>query len=176
MDDVAREAGIAKGLAYYYFGSKRGFYVAAVEAAARELRAQWDVDDPSLSPLERLRQGILAYLAHAADRAQGYRTLMAGGVGSDPEVRSILDEERRLVIERVVEGLALDATPAALRTALQGWLSAMEGATLDWLATRDLTAEQVADLLLGALAGSLAAAHAVDPAVPVALPGARAPH
>jgi AcrR family transcriptional regulator len=29
---------VAKGLLFYYFGSKRGYYVAVVEAAAAELR------------------------------------------------------------------------------------------------------------------------------------------
>jgi AcrR family transcriptional regulator len=38
MDDVAAEAGVAKGLLYYYFGSKRGYYVAVVEAAISDWR------------------------------------------------------------------------------------------------------------------------------------------
>ena len=38
IDELAARAGVAKGLLYYYFGSKRGYYVAVVEAAAAELR------------------------------------------------------------------------------------------------------------------------------------------
>jgi AcrR family transcriptional regulator len=171
MDDVAAEAGVVKGLLYYYFGSKRGFYVAAVRAAANELRGQWDADEADLEPLDRLRRGLEAYLRHARDHAEGYRTTLAGGVGSDPEVRAILAEEHSLVIDRVVTALGLPAAPPALRVALQGWLSFVEGSTLNWLDERDLGEPELRDLLLGALAGTLAAAHAVDPRVPAALPG-----
>jgi AcrR family transcriptional regulator len=163
MDGIAAEAGVAKGLLYYYFGSKRGLYVAAVKAAAGELRAQWD-QDPSLPAAQRLADGVDAYVRHAAERAEGYRALMAGGIGTDPEVRRILAEERELVIARIADGLGIEAPAPALRTALHGWLSFMEGATLDWLSRRDLDRAQVRELLLAALDGALAAAAAVDPA------------
>lgn len=170
MDDIAAEAGVVKGVLYYYFGSKRGFYVAAVQAAADELRSKWDVPADDLTAVERLGAGIGAYLEHAAARAPGYRTLIAGGVGSDPQVRAILDGERRLVIGRIVEALGVGDAPPALRVALQGWLSSMEGATLDWLDRGGLELEQLRDLLLAMLAGALRAAAAVDPNVPSELP------
>jgi AcrR family transcriptional regulator len=163
MDQIAGEAGVVKGVLYYYFGSKRGYYVAAVQAAAAELRERWDVPAEEATPADRLAAGIDAYVDHAANRAAGYRTLMAGGVGSDPEVRAILDEERRLVIKRIVEALGMRKAPPALRTALEGWLSSMEGATLNWLDNRDLEAEQVRNILLGMLNGALTGAAAVDP-------------
>jgi AcrR family transcriptional regulator len=165
MDEVAGEAGVAKGLLYYYFGSKRGLYVAAVRAAAGELRTQWD-QDPELPAGRRLAEGLDAYLRHAEERAEGYRALIAGGIGTDAEVRAILAEERELVISRIAEAVGLASPPPALRTALHGWLSFMEGATLDWIAAGDLEREQVRDLLLTALSGAFAAAHAIDPAAP----------
>ena len=164
MDEVAAEAGVAKGLLYYYFGSKRGFYVAVVRAAATRLRGQWDAD-PTVAPVERLAEGLDAYLAYAQERPEGYRALMAGGVGTDPEVRAILGEEREQVIRRVVEALARDDAGPALRTALQGWLSFMEGATLEWLDNGGLERRQLRDLLLAGLDGALKAARAVDPTV-----------
>ena len=30
MDDIARQARVAKGLIYYYFHSKRGYYLAII--------------------------------------------------------------------------------------------------------------------------------------------------
>lgn len=170
MDDIAAEAGVVKGVLYYYFGSKRGYYVAAVSAAAAELRSKWDVPADGMSPMERVRQGLDAYLTYADEGAAGYRTLMAGGVGSDPEVHAILQAERDLVTARVVEGLGLRKATPALRIALEGWMSAMEGATLAWLDRRDLKRNELRDLLLGMLAGALAAAAAIDPKVPAALP------
>ena len=163
IDEIAARLGIAKGLLYYYFGSKRGFYVAVVRAAAESLREHWDVD-ADLPAGERLIQGIDAYLRYASEREEGYRAIMAGGVGSDAEVRAILDAERDRVIERVVEALGTDEPPPALRTALQGWLSFMEGATLDWLDHRDLGANDVRDIIVAALPVAVPAFSRQSPA------------
>ena len=150
IDEIAARLGIAKGLLYYYFGSKRGFYVAVVRTAAEDLRGRWDVE-PGAPPAERLAQGIDAYLRYAADHEEGYRAIMAGGIGTDAEVRAILGEERARVIERVTEALGEPEARPALRIALQGWLSFMEGATLDWLDHRDLERDAVRDIIVGAL-------------------------
>lgn len=171
IDDIARRAGVAKGLLYYYFGSKRGFYVEVVRTAAADLRARWDTD-PSEPPAVRLLSGLEAYVVYARDHAAGYRALMAGGIGTDPEVRSVLAGERELLIARVVEALGRDEPGPALRTALQGFMSFMEGATLEWLDSGALSATQLRDLMLAALNGALAGAHAADPAVPATPPWA----
>src|SRR5688572_24638583 len=142
IDEIANRLGIAKGLLYYYFGSKRGFYVAVVRSAAEDLRGHWDVE-PDAPPAERLAHGIDAYLRYAEEHEEGYRAIMAGGIGTDGEVRKILGGERERVIARVAEALGEAEPSPALRTALQGWLSFMEGATLDWLDHRDLERDAV---------------------------------
>jgi AcrR family transcriptional regulator len=53
IDDVAAAAGVAKGLLYYYFTSKRGFYLATIRAEADEL-LELAQPDPALPPAERL--------------------------------------------------------------------------------------------------------------------------
>ena len=40
MDDIAKQAGVAKGLIYYYFKSKRGYYLAIIEDSVAELVAR----------------------------------------------------------------------------------------------------------------------------------------
>ena len=165
IDEIARRAGVAKGLLYYYFGSKRGFYVAVVEEAARELGERIETD-PDRPPAERLLHALDAYLDYVDEVSEGYRAFMAGGIGSDPEVRAILVRERARVAEQVTEGLTgTTDTPPALRAALEGWLSFIEGVSLDWLGNRDLAREDVRALLLSALAGALAGARSVDPEV-----------
>jgi AcrR family transcriptional regulator len=167
LDDIAAEAGVAKGLVHYYFGSKRGLYVAIVEAAARELRERLD-PDPALAPAGRLRRSLDAYLRYAQEHSAGYRTLLGGGIGADPEVLAIRDAQRAFVIALILAGLDLPGDPPpALRAALEGWLSFVEGVSLDWLVRRDLERDQVRDLLVTALGGALAAARAVDPGLDV---------
>jgi AcrR family transcriptional regulator len=167
LDDIAAEAGVAKGLVHYYFGSKRGLYVAIVEAAATELRERLD-PDPALPPAGRLRRSLDAYLRYAQEHSAGYRTLLGGGIGADPQVLAIRDAQRAFVIALILAGLDLPGDPPpALRAALEGWLSFVEGVSLDWLVRRDLERDQVRDLLVMALGGALAAARAVDPALQV---------
>src|SRR4051812_35010369 len=167
IDDIAAEAGVAKGLLYYYFGSKRGFYVAIVQEAARELGGRLD-PDRSLRPAERLRRALDAYLEYVEDHSAGYRTLLAGGLGSDPEVRAIREEQRAFVVRLILAGIGQPADPRpALRVALEGWLSFVEGVSLDWLLRRDLERDEIRDLLITALGGALAAAGAADPSLDV---------
>jgi AcrR family transcriptional regulator len=162
IDELAAEAGVAKGLLYYYFGSKRGYYLAVVEDAASELRGLAS-PDPGLPPAERLRRTLDAYIAFAGRHPEAYRALTHAGVGADGEVRAVHDRERAVLLELIAAETVGMPPPAAARTMLEGWLSLVEGATLDWLEHRDLEPAQVRELLVGALAGAMAAAAAVDP-------------
>jgi hypothetical protein len=54
----------------------------------------------------------------------------------------------------------------ALRAAMQGWLSFMEGVTLDWLDSSDFSRQHACELVLGAFHGAVAAAQGIDPMIP----------
>jgi AcrR family transcriptional regulator len=167
IDELAARCGVAKGLLYYYFGSKRGFYVAVVQAAAAELAERTETD-PSDPPAARLAAALDAYLRYVEEHADGYRALISGGVGTDGEVRAIVEGERSRQLALVAEGLAPAAeTPPALRASLEGWMSYLEGVSLHWLTHRNLERDEVRALIVQALAGAIAAARAVDPAVEV---------
>jgi AcrR family transcriptional regulator len=167
IDDVAAAAGVAKGLLYYYFKSKRGFYLATIRAEADELLALAQ-PDPALPPAERLRRTLDAYIAFVGEASDRYRALLLAGLGSDPEVRAIRDRERGAFLRLLAEGVAHRPEPSpALRAVLEGWLSFIEGVCLDWLEHRDLDADQLRELLVAALAGSLHAALALDPALEI---------
>jgi AcrR family transcriptional regulator len=163
IDDIAARAGVAKGLLYYYFGSKRGFYVAVIEQAADDLRGRVE-QDSSLPASARLVRALDAYLGYVEESPEGYRALMAGGIGADPEVRAIVARERRRFIAMIVEGLTGPRKPtAALRIALEGWFSFIEGACLEWLEAGGLERDALRRLLLHALAGALGAVQAAEP-------------
>lgn len=163
IDDLADRAGVAKGLLYYYFGSKRGYYTAVIEQAAAELRAT-TTTDPGRPPAERLLTGLTAYLDFVEQHPEAYRALMAGGIGSDPALRGIVSRERATFVELITAGLTGSGAPAAaLRATLEGWLSYIEGVCLDWLEHGDLSRDTVLQLLMQTLAGALSAARAVDP-------------
>ena len=111
IDDVAAAAGVAKGLLYYYFRSKRGFYLATIRAEADELLALAQ-PDPALPPAERLRRTLDAYLAFVDEASDRFRALYLAGLGSDPEVRAIRDRDRAEFLRLIAGGVAHTPEPS----------------------------------------------------------------
>jgi AcrR family transcriptional regulator len=168
MAEVARAAGISKGLLYHYFPSKRDLFVATLEAAAAELR-EITRPDPSLPPMQQLVSAVEAYLGWIEEHADSYTKLLESQSGSD-DVRSYMSQVRTDTVEEMLATVVRGGDPAAVRTALHGWLWFMDGACLEWLARRDLTREQLRDLLVTAFAGALGAAAQAGPPVELAFP------
>lgn len=154
IDEVARKAGISKGLLYHYFPTKRDFYLASLEVAAQELLER-TVPDASLPPIERARAALDAYLAYVEKHAKPYAALLRSGVGSDPEANAVVERTRALFLERMLEGVEDAPITPRLRTALRGWIGFVEAASLDWVEHGDLSREelggQLADTLFRAV-------------------------
>lgn len=164
VDDIAAEAGVAKGLLYYYFGNKRGLYATGLERLADEMRESVlaATADRELSPMETLDCAFNAHLAYIEQRSAGYRALL-GSVGAHPEVRVILERERIFHRELIEEHLPVEVPrSAALTVALKGWLYFVDGAVLAWLEGHTLERAQVRELCTHALVGAVIAASKVD--------------
>jgi hypothetical protein len=110
-----------------------------------------------------------AYLAWIEDHADSYAKLLESATGSD-DVRSYMAQMRSGTVERILGTLVKGGNPAAVRTALNGFLWFIDGACLDWLASKDLTREQLRDMLVTTFAGAIGAAVQTGPAVELAFP------
>ncbi|MEA2421623.1 MAG: hypothetical protein QOF55_722 [Thermoleophilaceae bacterium] len=168
MAEVARAAGISKGLLYHYFPSKRDLFVATLEAAAADLR-ELTQPDPGLPPAQQLVNALDAYLGWIEEHADSYAKLLESASGSD-DVRSYMAQMRAETVERMLAAVVRGGDPAAVRAALHGFLWFTDGACLDWLAHRDLTREQVRDMLVTTFAGAVGAAVQAGPPVELAFP------
>ena len=169
VDDIAREAGISKGLLYHYFPGKRVFYVATVRAAAAELLGRVE-PDTSLPPPERAYCGLSEYLSFVEQRAGAYRALFSGGTGLDEEVASILESTRRAIVDQMLQGLGLEAPRPVFRLAARSWIGAVEAASLDWLRQPDVNRETLLNMLSRLLGATLGIAVQTDPEADVVLP------
>jgi AcrR family transcriptional regulator len=132
IDELARAAGISKGLLYHYFPTKRDFYVATVRHAAKDLVDRTFLPD-SLEPLERLEGGLDAFLDYVSEHGPAYISLLRSGIGADLEVARIVDETREAFRTRLIEGLPVDTRGPELQLALRGWVGFVEAATIEWL-------------------------------------------
>jgi AcrR family transcriptional regulator len=87
--DICAEAGVAKGLMYWYFPTKQSLFAELVRTMRQQLRrAQAAAMDPAADPVTRIRQGTVASVLFMADH-RTYFALLDVERGDD-EVAGIL--------------------------------------------------------------------------------------
>ncbi|MER7488075.1 TetR/AcrR family transcriptional regulator [Streptomyces sp. NPDC126497] len=173
MDDIARQAQVAKGLIYYYFHSKRGYYLAIIEDSVAGLVA-FAESGAGLPAVERVHRTIDSYLRYAEHNQAAYRAIVSGGVGFDTEVHAIRDGVREAIVATVAEGAygRTDIAPVA-RMGLLAWVCSVEGAVLAWIDRGELSRETMSELLVKTLGGAMRAIEELDPAHPAPAPARR---
>jgi AcrR family transcriptional regulator len=150
IDDLARVAGISKGLLYHYFPTKRDLYVAGLREIADELVEAITRVPDNLAPLDRVRTSVGAYLDHITRHSQAFVALMRGGIGSDPEVAAVIESVRTRLFDKFLVGspfASLWAGDARFETAVRGWIGFVEAASIDWCANPRLSALELRELL-----------------------------
>jgi AcrR family transcriptional regulator len=169
--EIAREAGVARGLLNHYFGTKRDLYLEVVRSLVRV---------PSNPvPLQAPGRGLEIVIAESVDRwltmierntGTWLAAIGAQGLGRDPEVEAILDDAREQAVDRLIEALqtyeAAEAPPE-LRALIRAYSGFAEAASLEWVERRRLSREQVQVLLVE---GFLTIVRDVLPAVERAAP------
>jgi AcrR family transcriptional regulator len=163
VDDVARGAGISRGLLYHYFADRDAFVVAVVEQASAELREALR-GDAGLRGRERIEAAIDAFISFAEAHAAGFRAVLTGGV-ANRKVAGLIEQTRERDLDAFVASVATTtAVPSSnvLRAALHAHMHFMEGAVVRWLSRNEITREQLHELILRALDGTLAAAQSVE--------------
>jgi AcrR family transcriptional regulator len=167
IEEIARAAGVSKGLLYHYFPTKKDFLIAALERGQDELAAL-TAPDPGLPPAEQLAASLDRFLDFVEAHEAAYAAIFRSRGGGDPEIQAALEAGRKQRMDAVLDSLAaweqppagVERTPA-LETAVQGWFFFVEGSVLRWLERRDLERDELRELLALTLIGSLQAAEAV---------------
>lgn len=150
IDDLAREAKISKGLLYHYFPTKRDLYVAGLREIADELVERVTTQPHDAAPIDRVRNGLEAYLDHISQHSRAFVSLMRGGIGSDPEVAGVVENVRKRLMDNFLEQTPLAqmlARDVRFQTAVRGWIGFVEGASIDWCADPRMKREELRELL-----------------------------
>lgn len=158
IDDLAVEAGISRGLLYHYFGNKREFHQAVVRRAADDVIRLTRPDD-SLEPLDRLAQGLAAYVDYVEENRQVYATLVRGAAAGNEMLREIYADARSALTGRIFDSfdqLGLTDGPA-VRLLTNGWAAMVEEAVLVWVSDPQIPKEELLRLLTAALPAVLQA-------------------
>jgi AcrR family transcriptional regulator len=152
--EVARHAGVSHGLLFHYFGDKRHYYLEVIRRVAERLfSAQAAPDNTAI--WERLLVRLRGRVAFAERYTVAYKVLISGGNGADPEIEALSEEARWREIRLITGTLGIPEPQPELRIALRGWQGFSEGAIIEWLKHRDITSEQLVEVLARQLVATL---------------------
>lgn len=159
IEEVAKEAGVSRGLVYHYFPNKRDFFAEVVRMGA-EVSLRLTAPDPSLPPAEQLRTGLNHFLQYVESNEDAFRAIHLGGFSADDEVRGIVRQARDIQLRRLLTYVAPDGEPTPLlELAVSAWMQFNNSVIFDWLDNKQAPREEVIDLMAGALVGVVAAAQ-----------------
>lgn len=158
MEVVAHRAGVSPALMYHYFGTKREFAAAVIEAqSARFLKAT--EPDETLPPRLQLFGAIDAYLQFVESHKHGYLTLHSPAMMADEKILRMRRDGEALQQRRITTALGYDDdVPPEVVVMIHGWLAFTIAVCLRWLDEPTLTREQMRDLCVRALVADLSAA------------------
>ena len=151
IEDIARGAGVARGLVHHYFGGRKDVYLALLErlGAVREEELRPPV---GRSARARVADSVSRWL----DWTEANRTIYLGTIApgediADPDVRRVVaDLVRRAVAQVAAFHADIAEDSPRLRYALECWTGLNRAATRRWLrgeATREATHELLASTL-----------------------------
>jgi AcrR family transcriptional regulator len=149
IDQIAKHAGISRGLLFHYFPSKRDFHLAVVEAAAQELLDRTAADHRR-PVTDQLRASIEAFVGYLTDHRATYVSLVRGAAGGDTELQEIFDRTRTAFCERILQGLGAEAPVLpSVNAVVRGWVAFVDEVTIDWLSQPEpeLSRSRLIDLL-----------------------------
>ncbi|MFC8380759.1 TetR/AcrR family transcriptional regulator [Nocardia sp. NPDC056952] len=168
VDDIAKQAGISRGLLFHYFASKQEFH----EAIARHVSTEFFVaimPNRELSLFDMLRDSIERFVDYATEHSASYRSVLRGPASVTPDMADYVNETRGAIADLIVSELPLppeDPDLARLTLAIRGWIAFVEETILTWMIDKPISRESLVDLLVESLP-----ALALSPALIAALQG-----
>jgi AcrR family transcriptional regulator len=150
--ELAREAGVARGLLHHYFGSKRDLYLEVVRTLVRVPTNPVPLEAPGRGIEVVIDESVERWLTMLERNSGTWLAAIGGrGVGRDPEVEEILEDAREQAADRLIEALQTHeaaSAPAELRAAIRAYSGFAEAASIEWLERHRITREQLHTLLV----------------------------
>jgi AcrR family transcriptional regulator len=151
VEDIARSAGVQRGLVHHYFGGRKEVYIALLERLGA-LREEQVPPPAGRSARARVADTVARWLDWTeANRTIWLATIAHGEDIADPDVRNVVANLVRRAVALVAAHHADIAEDSPrLRYALECWTALNRAATRRWLrgeATREATQELLAATL-----------------------------
>jgi AcrR family transcriptional regulator len=145
--ELARQAGVARGLINHYFGTKRDLYLEVVRRLVTIPRfAVAQLPDGSLDT--RVAAAVDWFLDGVSRNSKAW---LAATGGWDSDVENILADADETAADRVLEAVGLPTDTVELRAMLRMYFGMVKAACREWLVRKELSHEQVRALLITTL-------------------------
>ncbi|HEY0447860.1 TetR/AcrR family transcriptional regulator [Actinophytocola sp.] len=142
--ELARRAGVARGLINHYFGTKRDLYLEVVRRMVTIPQAAVD-HLPAGTLEERVEESVTWFLDGVSRHSKTWLAAI-GAEGVDTEVARILAEADELAADRVLEATGLADAVAhreELRALIRAYGGLVKATAREWLVRDVLSREQV---------------------------------
>ena len=149
--DIARSAGVARGLVNHYFGTKRDLYLEVVRVMVTIPPVVLDQLPPG-TPAQRVDASVDWFLDVVSRHGRSW--LAAMGAGNDPAVDRIRAEADDATADLMLTAFGLGSVQAQrdqLRAMLRSWTGLAKAAAREWLEPGPLTRQEVHLLLTHSL-------------------------
>lgn len=164
--DITESAGVANGLLFHHFESKRGIYLEALAEAVRGLNAACAVDDRA-SAGTQIRELLTRHLTYLAENKNLALNVILNRSGPS-DATEAFEATRWGIIVWATNKLGLDGDNPGMQMMWSSFGAGADEATIGWLRADcpypiDVLVEALVELLAGALRG----AASLDPALDV---------
>ncbi|MDO9380331.1 MAG: TetR/AcrR family transcriptional regulator [Nocardioidaceae bacterium] len=146
--DLARRAGVTRGLVHHYFGGKHGLFVAVIRRQVMMPTAALDgVTEGSLD--ERAAAAMDVVLDAAETHGRAWVAFDGtGGLGDDAEVAAVVAEADDRAARLVLAALGLDDPPPGLVVLVRTFAALVKAACREWLVAGALSRADAHRLLV----------------------------
>lgn len=145
--DLAREAGVARGLLNHYFTDKRGLYLEVVRRLVL-LPELEDIPAPVEGTQREQVDAAVSWFLDSVEPHASYATILGSeGVAADDDVAAILDEADDLAALRVLQLAGVDEDDQLSLAIVRSYGGLAKAAVREWTRRGTLTREQVHGLL-----------------------------
>jgi AcrR family transcriptional regulator len=146
-EDVARNAGVAQGLLFHYFGTKREFFLEVMRRITTDHETAY-ASNRHRDPARWLRREIELFLDGIVEHPP---SRMTAGYAFDADIRSMMERAQDNAVERLIERMGVTDPSPLLCGALYGWAAFTYSAGSRWVESGAVRKPRMVALLAAAL-------------------------
>jgi AcrR family transcriptional regulator len=156
--DVAREAGVARGLVNHYFGTKKELYLEVVRVLVTIPDVVLDTV-PQGDLATRVDAAVTWFLGAVSRHAEPWLAAIGATAPShNPEVAEVIAQADEVTVDHILTlaGVKADQAGEQLRAATRAYVAFARAGAVQWLVRGSLSRHQAHVLLSGTLVAVLA--------------------